>query len=113
MYDSDLLCKKKLNYFLPNMNAQMFVFILTPNLNLHSGSGSKIWLNQTPNKMLGSCSNIVRNVRNRTAASLYGCLFFLLEEGGASHSAPLSAASNSRGLSLHSRPCRMCQAQIP
>src|ERR1700678_4709625 len=49
---------------------QMFVFILTPNLNLHSGSGLKIWLNQTPNKMLGSCSNIVHNVRNRTTASL-------------------------------------------
>src|ERR1700678_2168562 len=49
---------------------QMFVFILTPNLNLHSGSGSKIWLNQTSNKMLGSCSNIVRNVQNWTAASL-------------------------------------------
>ena len=48
----------------------MLVFILTPNLNLLSGSGSKIWLNQTPNKSLGSCSNIVWNVRNRTAASL-------------------------------------------
>ena len=55
----------------------MLVFILTPNLNLLSGSGSKIWLNQTPNKSLGSCSNIVWNVWNRTTASLMGMLFFV------------------------------------
>ena len=48
----------------------MFGFTLTLNLNLHSGSGSVVWLNQTSNIMFGSGSNNVREVRNRTAASL-------------------------------------------
>jgi hypothetical protein len=48
----------------------MFGFTLTLNLNLHSGSGSVIWLNRTSNIMFGSGSNNVREVRNRTAASL-------------------------------------------
>ena len=48
----------------------MFGFALALNLNLHSGSCSVVLLNLTPNIMFGSGSNIVRNVRNRTVASL-------------------------------------------
>src|ERR1700678_962052 len=49
----------------------MFRFTLTLNLNLYSGSCSMVWLNRTLNIMFGSGSNIVCEVRNRTAASLY------------------------------------------
>ena len=35
MYDSDLLCKKKLNYFFPNMNAPK-MFGSEPNVCVHS-----------------------------------------------------------------------------
>ena len=48
----------------------MFGFTLTPNLNLHSGSGSMICWTWTSNIGFSSGSNIVRNVRNLTAASL-------------------------------------------
>ena len=47
-----------------------FGFTQTLNPNLQWGSCSMVWPNQTPNIMFGSGSNIVRNVRNRTAASL-------------------------------------------
>ena len=40
----------------------MFGFTLTMNLNLYSGSGSRVWLNRT--------SNIIPNVPNQTVASL-------------------------------------------
>ena len=49
---------------------KMFGFALALNLNPHSGSCSVVLLNLTPNIMFGSGSNIVRNVRNRTVASL-------------------------------------------
>ena len=49
---------------------KMFGFALALNLNLHSGSCLVVLLNLTPNIMFGSGSNIVRNVRNRTVASL-------------------------------------------
>ena len=49
---------------------KMFGFALALNLNLHSGSCPVVLLNLTPNIMFGSGSNIVRNVRNRTVASL-------------------------------------------
>ena len=48
----------------------MFGFTLTLNLNLHSGSGLVVWLNQTSNIMFSSGLNNVREVWNRTAASL-------------------------------------------
>jgi hypothetical protein len=48
----------------------MFGFTLILNPNLYSGSCSTVWPNRTPNIMIGSGSNIVRDVRNRTAASL-------------------------------------------
>ena len=56
---------------------KMFGFALALNLNLHSGSCSVVLLNLTPNNMFGSGSNIVRNVRNRTVASLLIFLMFL------------------------------------
>ena len=48
----------------------MFGFALALNLNLHSGSCSVVLLNLTLNIVFGSGSNIVRNVQNRTVASL-------------------------------------------
>jgi len=48
----------------------MFGFTVRVNPNLHSGSGSTVWLNRTRTLCSGSGSNIVPNVRNRTAASL-------------------------------------------
>jgi hypothetical protein len=49
---------------------KMFGFTLILNPNLYSGSCSTVWPNRTLNIMIGSGSNIVRDVRNRTAASL-------------------------------------------
>ena len=59
----------------------MFGFAQTQNLNLHSGSGSTVWLNRTSNIRFGSGSNIVCNVRNRTAASLPWTGLALIYEG--------------------------------
>ena len=49
---------------------KMFGFALALNLNLHSGSCSVVLLNLTPIIMFSLGSNIVRNVQNRTVASL-------------------------------------------
>jgi hypothetical protein len=48
----------------------MFRFADTLNPNLCLGSGSMIWPNRTSNIRFGSGSNLVRKVRNLTAASL-------------------------------------------
>ena len=78
MYVYDVLCKDVLLQYLQALNHPqkcsvqnlMFRFTQMENLNLHSGSCSMIWLNQTLNIMLGSGSNIVHNVQNLTVASL-------------------------------------------
>ena len=50
---------------------KIFGFALALNLNLHSGSCSVVLLNLTLNIVFGLGSNIVRNVQNRTVASLH------------------------------------------
>ena len=66
----DLLLSGPILHRKCSVRNKMFGFALALNLNLHSGSCSVVLLNLTPNIMFGSGSNIVRNVWNRTVASL-------------------------------------------